>query len=83
MGTPVASGWDERGFYPNNKTGQHSGIFAGPIFDRNGTAIGFKIVEQYSTLTTIQQRNVYFDAAPKDTSKNYFHKAGSYAIIRY
>ena len=82
-GTPVASGWDKQGYYPNNNTGQHSGIFAGAIRNKDGQVLGFKIVEQYSSLNKIQQRDVYFDPVSMKKPDTYFHNAGKYATITW
>jgi len=83
IGTPIATGWDSRGFYPNNPTGQHSGIFAGSFKDKSGKVIGFTIVEQYSGLATIQARVVYFDPRAAGKKDTYFYRGGDYATIKW
>jgi hypothetical protein len=83
VGTPVASGWNDKGFYPNNNTGQHSGIHAGPVYNKDGDVVGFKIVEQYSSTPKIKSRDVYFE--PKSVGKpdTYYYNANRYLTIRY
>jgi hypothetical protein len=82
-GTPIASGWDKQGYYPNNSTGQHTGIFAGPIYDKSGHAVGFKIVEQYKSLDKIKSRDVYFDPVSMKKPDTYFYTAGQYATVKW
>jgi hypothetical protein len=83
VGTPIATGWDSRGFYPNAKHGQHSGLFAGPEVTPDGATIGFRIVEQYSGLDAITSRVVYFDPAAHDKPNTYFYRATDYATIKW
>lgn len=83
IGTPIATGWDQRGFYPNNPTGQHSGIFAGPFRDKSGKVLGFIIVEQYSRLTAIESRIVYFDPVAAGKKNTYFYRGRDYATIKW
>ena len=83
IGTPIASGWNGEGFYPRNSTGQHSGIFGGPILDAGGSVIGFLIVEQYSSLTAIKKRQVFFDPAAHHYKNDYFHRGGDYSTIKW
>lgn len=82
-GTPIATGWNARGFYPNNNTGQHSGIFAGAVKDKGGNVIGFTIVEQYSGLSEINERVVYFDPVAMKKRDTYFYRGGDYATIKW
>lgn len=82
-GTPVASGWDKQGYYPNNSTGQHTGIFAGPVKDKEGRTVGFKIVEQYKGLDKIKSRDVYFDPAAMKKPDTYYYNASQYATVKW
>jgi hypothetical protein len=83
IGTPIASGWSDGGFYPNNTTGQHAGIFAGPVTDKTGKVIGFSIVEQYSGLAAIVSRTVYFDPVAAKKKDTYFYRGNGYATITW
>jgi len=83
IGTPIATGWDARGFYPHNPTGQHSGLFAGPEVTPEGDVAGFWIVEQYSSLSTIIRRLVYFDPVAHQKKDTYFYRGKDYATIKW
>lgn len=83
VGTPIATGWNADGFYPNNNTGQHSGIFSGKFNDNNGNIIGFTIVEQYSGLDTIISRVVYFDPFSMKKKNTYFYRGLDYASVKW
>ncbi|MBO9685447.1 BPSL0067 family protein [Roseateles chitosanitabidus] len=84
LGTPIASGWDARGFYPNGNTGQHSGIYAGVVLDKKSNeVIGFKIIEQYRGLLRIQAREVYFDPAAHGKASSYLNNGLGYATIQW
>lgn len=82
-GTPIASGWDKQGYYPNNNTGQHTGIFAGPVKDKEGKTVGFKIVEQYKGLEKIKARDVYFDPTAMKKPDTYYYNASQYATVKW
>jgi hypothetical protein len=82
-GTAIATGWDSRGFYPNANSGQHSGLFAGPVKDKAGLVIGFTIVEQYRGLTAIASRVVYFDPVFYKKKDTYFYRGLDYATIKW
>lgn len=82
-GTPVASGWDKQGYYPNNSSGQHSGIFAGPVKDKQGNTVGFKLIEQYRGQDKITSRDVYFDPAAAKKPNTYYYNAHQYATIKW
>ena len=83
IGTPIASGWNDAGFYPNNSTGQHSGIFAGAVSNASKEVIGFTIVEQYHGLDAIKSRAVYFDPVAAGKKNTYFYRGGDYATIKW
>ena len=82
-GTPIASGWNAAGFYPNGSTGQHSGFFSGVVKDKSGTVIGFKIVEQYRGVEVIKEREVYFDPTAHKKANTYFYRGLDYATIQW
>lgn len=82
-GTPIASGWNAAGFYPNNSSGQHAGLYAGPLKDAQGNTVGFYIIEQYSSASAIQKRKVYFDPAAQKMPTSYFHNGREYATIQW
>ena len=81
-GTPIASGWDARGFYPNNNSGQHAGLFNKPIVE-SGVVVGFTIIEQYRGLQFIQERKVYFDPVARKQRNDYLHRGAAYATIQW
>ncbi|ALV05177.1 BPSL0067 family protein [Roseateles depolymerans] len=81
-GTPIASGWNAAGYYPNNSTGQHAGIFSGALVE-NGQAIGFKIIEQYNGIDKISERTVYFDPVAHGKRDTYFYNGENYATIQW
>jgi hypothetical protein len=83
IGTPIATGWDDRGFYPNNDTGQHSGIFAGAAKDKGGKVVGFTIVEQYVGAGAILSRIVYFDPVAMKKKDTYFYRGKDYSTIKW
>jgi hypothetical protein len=83
VGTPVASGWNEKSFYPNNNTGQHSGIYAGPVYSKNGDVVGFKIVEPCSSTPIIKSGDVYFDPKANGKPNTYYYNASRYSTIGY
>jgi hypothetical protein len=83
IGTPIATGWNDKGFYPNHPTGQHAGIFAGPVIDKAGKIAGFTIVEQYSGLDSIVSRPVYFDYVAARKTNTYFYRGKDYATIKW
>jgi hypothetical protein len=82
-GTPIASGWNAGGFYPNGSSGQHSGFFSGVVKDKSGAVIGFKIVEQYRGAEVIKEREVYFDTAAHKKPNTYFYRGLDYATIQW
>lgn len=83
VGTPIATGWNAEGFYPNNTTGQHSGIFAGPEKGEDDKTVGFTIVEQYSGLDTIKKRVVFFDPVSAGKKNTYFYRGTDYYTIKW
>lgn len=82
VGTPIASGWNAAGFYPNESTGQHAGLFAGALRDASGVVIGFYIIEQHTSAESILKRPVYFDPAAHKKPTTYFHNGRAYATIQ-
>ena len=83
IGTPIATGWHDRGFYPHHSTGQHAGIFAGAVSNAKGKVLGFTIVEQYSGLDEVVSRTVYFDPTASGKKDTYFYRGGDYATIKW
>jgi hypothetical protein len=82
VGTPIASGWTVAGFYPNEATGQHAGIFSGLVQEK-GVVVGFKIVEQYNNIEKIAERVVYFDPTAHGKRDTYFYNGTAYATIQW
>jgi len=82
IGTPIATGWNALGFYPDQARGQHSGIFAGPVIEK-GKTVGFIIVEQYNSLAEITHRTVYFDPVAHGYADDYFHRGKDYGTIKW
>jgi hypothetical protein len=82
IGTPIATGWNALGFYPDHTHGQHSGIFAGPVIEK-GKIVGFTIVEQYDGRIQITHRTVYFDPVAHGYPEDYFHRGKDYATIKW
>jgi hypothetical protein len=83
IGTPIATGWNDRGFYPHNSTGQHAGIFSGAVSNAKGKVLGFTIVEQYSGLDEVISRTVYFDPTASGKKDTYFYRGADYATIKW
>ncbi|WAC72239.1 BPSL0067 family protein [Roseateles sp. SL47] len=81
-GTPIAAGWNAENFYPNNSSGQHSGLFGKPVLEK-GVVVGFTIIEQYRGLKNIAERVVYFDPASRKIKDDYFHNGSDYATIQW
>jgi hypothetical protein len=83
VGTAIATGWTADGFYPDEPTGQHSGIFAGAFKDPQNRVIGFTVVEQWKGLEKIQSRVVYFEPAAHGQTDDHFHRGRDYATIKW
>lgn len=82
-GSPIATGWNASNFYPNQSTGQHAGLYAGPVRDQGGRVIGFYIIEQYARVTTIQKRTVYFNPEAYKIKPSYLNNGLDYATIQW
>ena len=72
VGTPVASGWDSEGAYPNGRH-QHAAVFL------RADATGFWVVEQYAGKPSIMERHLDWVTNRTD----YFHDANQYYTIRW
>lgn len=83
VGTPIASGWSAAGYYPNNSTGQHAGLFNGAVRDKSGEVIGFNIVEQYNNIVAITERVVYFEPSKHGKRASYLNNGLDYATIQW
>ncbi len=83
LGTPIATGWNAKNFYPNGVTGQHAGLYAGTVTDKGGNIIGFDIIEQYASAESIMLRTVYFDPKAHKKAETYLNKGRDYATIQW
>lgn len=83
VGTPIASGWSAAGYYPNNSTGQHAGLFNGAVRDKSGEVIGFNIVEQYNGIVEITERVVYFEPGRHGKRASYLNNGADYSTIQW
>lgn len=83
VGTPIATGWTVSGYYPNNDSGQHAGLFNGAVRDKSGEVIGFSIIEQYNGITQITERTVYFEPAKHGKRASYLNNGLDYSTIQW